>query len=57
MKLTKEQFLGVVRHGITFIGGIFVTKGLIDDSILTEVMGGAVALAGAIWSIIAKNKA
>jgi len=57
MKLTKEQLLGIVRHGITFIGGIFVTKGFIDDSMLTEVMGGAVALAGAIWSIIAKNKA
>jgi hypothetical protein len=57
MKLTKEQLMGLVRHGITFIGGIFITKGLIDDSMLTEVMGGAVTLAGAIWSIVAKNKA
>ena len=57
MKLTKEQLLGMVRHGITFIGGIFVTKGIMDDSMLTEVMGGAVTLAGAIWSIVAKNKA
>jgi hypothetical protein len=57
MKLTKEQLLGIVRHTITFIGGILITKGYIDDSILAEVAGGATALAGAIWSIIAKNKA
>jgi len=57
MKLTKEQLLGIVRHTITFVGGILVTKGYIDDSILTEIVGGATALAGAIWSIIAKNKA
>ena len=57
MKLTKEQLLGIVRHTITFIGGILITKGYIDDSILAEVAGGATAFAGAIWSIIAKNKA
>ncbi len=57
MKLTKEQLLGIVRHTITFVGGILITKGYIDDSILTEIVGGATALAGAIWSIVAKNKA
>jgi hypothetical protein len=57
MKLTKEQLLGIVRHTITFVGGILITKGYIDDSILTEIVGGATALSGAIWSIIAKNKA
>ena len=25
MKLTKEQLLGIVRHTITFVGGIFIT--------------------------------
>jgi hypothetical protein len=28
MKLTKEQVLGIVRHALTFIGGIVVMKGL-----------------------------
>ena len=57
MKLTKEQLLGIVRHAVTFIGGILVMKGLIDDSLVQELLGGATTLAGAIWSIIDKNKA
>ena len=57
MKLTKEQLLGLVRHAVTFIGGILVMKGLIDDSMVQEIMGGVTTLAGAIWSIVDKNKA
>ena len=57
MKLTKEQLLGIVRHAVTFIGGILVMKGLIDDSLVQEILGGATTLAAAIWSIVDKNKA
>ena len=57
MKLTKEQILGIVRHGLTFIGGILIAKGLIDESTFAEVVGGIITLAGTIWSIIEKNKA
>lgn len=56
MKLTKEQILGIVRHSLTFIGGILIMKGLIDESTLTEITGATVALVGAVWSIIIKNK-
>jgi len=56
MKLTKEQILGIVRHALTFVGGILITKGLIDETILTEIIGGLTTLTGAIWSIIEKNK-
>ena len=57
MKLTKEQLLGIVRHAVTFIGGILVMKGLVDDSLVQEILGGATTLAGVIWSIVDKNKA
>ena len=57
MKFSKDQLMGIVRHSLTFIGGIFITKGLIDEGILNELMGGAIALTGAIWSIVVKNKA
>ena len=57
MKLTKEQILGIVRHGLTFIGGILITKGLIDEATATEIIGGVITLAGTIWSVIAKNQA
>jgi hypothetical protein len=54
MKLTKEQVLGIIRHGLTFVGGIFVMRGLVDETIVTEIVGGVVTLTGAIWSIVAK---
>lgn len=57
MKLTKEQILGIVRHGLTFIGGILIMKGVVDEATATEVIGGIITLAGTIWSIIDKNKA
>ena len=57
MKLTKEQILGIVRHGLTFIGGILITKGLIDDATATEIIGGIITLTGTIWSVINKNQA
>jgi hypothetical protein len=57
MKLTKEQILGIVRHGLTFIGGILITKGLIDDATATEIIGGLITLTGTIWSVITKNQA
>jgi hypothetical protein len=56
MKLTKEQILGIVRHTLTFIGGIVIARGLVDETLVTEVIGGVLTLTGAIWSIIDKNK-
>ena len=55
MKLTKEQILGIVRHALTFIGGIVVMKGLVDETLVTELIGGAMTLPGAIWSVIDKK--
>ena len=56
MNFTKEQFLGIVRHSLTFIGGILVMKGVVDDVLLNELVGGVITLAGTIWSIVDKNK-
>jgi hypothetical protein len=55
--MNKEQVLGIVRHALTFIGGILLTKGVIDESALSEVIGGVITLTGTIWSIVEKNKA
>lgn len=54
--LTKEQFMGIVRHTLTFVGGILLTKGMIDESLLNEFTGALVTLSGAIWSVISKNQ-
>jgi hypothetical protein len=31
-RLTKEQLLGILRHTLTFVGGILITKGIIDEA-------------------------
>lgn len=56
MKLSKEQVLGIVRHALTFVGGILVMKGLVDETMVTEIVGGVVTLTGSIWSIVEKVK-
>ena len=55
MKLTKEQVLGIIRHTLTFVGGIVVMKGLVDEATVTEIIGGVMTLTGTIWSVITKK--
>lgn len=54
--MSKEMVLGLVRHGLTFIGGLLVTKGIVDSAVLTEIVGGIITLAGGIWSVLAKKR-
>ena len=35
MKLTKDQVLGITRHALTFVGGILIMKGLVDEALFT----------------------
>jgi hypothetical protein len=55
MKLAKEQILGIVRHALTFVGGILVMKGLITDASSQEIIGSAISLVGLVWSVISKE--
>jgi hypothetical protein len=57
MKLSKEQLLGIVRHGLTFVGGLLLMKGLVDEAMLSEISGAVITLTGAIWSVINKKQA
>ena len=56
MNLTKEQLLGIVRHGLTFVGGLLLMKGLVDETTMTEISGAVITLVGAVWSIINKKQ-
>jgi len=51
----KDKVLGLVRHALTFVGGIVVSKGLLDESLTVEVIGGLMTLIGSIWSIASKK--
>lgn len=53
--MKREMVLGIIRHTLTFVGGIFITRGLIDESTLQTLVGSSITLIGAIWSILAKR--
>lgn len=55
--MSKEIILGIVRHVLTFAGGILVAKGLLEQGVLAEIIGGVMTVAGGIWSVIDKAKA
>jgi hypothetical protein len=54
--MTKEQTLGIIRHALTFVGGILLMKGIMDEATWTELSGSAMTLVGIVWSVIDKNK-
>lgn len=55
--MSKEIILGIVRHTLTFAGGILVAKGLLEQGVLAEIIGGVMTVVGGVWSIIDKTKA
>lgn len=52
----KDQILGLIRHVITFVGGIIVAKGVLDADLSEEIIGGLMTVVGGIWSVISKKK-
>jgi hypothetical protein len=53
----KEKTLGIIRHALTFLGGVLVTQGVLDDALFAELFGAAMTIIGGVWSVIDKNKA
>jgi len=54
--INKDKFLGILRHTLTFAGGILIMKGYADDAMIQEITGASITLIGAIWSVVSKNK-
>ena len=46
--------MGIVRHALTFIGGILIAKGLVDAGVASQIIGGVMTLTGTVWSILDK---
>jgi hypothetical protein len=55
IKLSKEQTLGIIRHTLTFVGGLLVLKGIVDEAAINEIVGGTITVVGTIWSIVSKQ--
>jgi hypothetical protein len=53
--MKQEQVLGIIRHTLTFVGGILIIKGIATEAMTEEVIGAVITAIGAVWSLI-KNK-
>jgi hypothetical protein len=53
--MNKEQKLGVIRHVLTFVGGILLAKGLVDESLMTDLVASIMVIIGGVWSVLAKS--
>ena len=53
--MNKEKVLGLLRHTLTFVGGILITKGLVDETMLAELVGGLITIIGGVWSVLNKK--
>jgi hypothetical protein len=53
--MNKEQKLGVIRHVLTFVGGILLAKGLVDESLMTDLIASIMVIIGGVWSVVAKS--
>jgi hypothetical protein len=54
--MKQEQVLGVLRHVLTFAGGILVMRGVIDQEVVSELIGGVLSIVGLVWSFVDKIK-
>jgi formylmethanofuran dehydrogenase subunit C len=55
--MNKEQILGIIRHTLTFVGGIIIAQGIASESLTTDLIGGIITVVGTIWSIVSKKTA
>lgn len=49
--MTADQITGILRAILTAIGGYLVGKGIVDQATATSLIGAAVTIGGAVWSL------
>ncbi len=54
MTFQKAAILGVIRHVLTFGGGLGVSGGYLTESDLTTAVAAIITLAGLLWSVVDK---
>lgn len=53
--MKKEKLYSIIRHTLTFVGGILVLKGSIDESMAEQVIASVMTLIGVIWGQVEKK--
>lgn len=54
--MTKIQWMSIIRHFLTFVGGVLTAQGVIDEALFTELFGATMTLIGGIWAIVDKKE-
>ena len=52
--MKKEQTLGLIRHTLTFVGGLLIMKGIVDEAMVSEISGAVMTVIGGVWSVVDK---
>lgn len=55
--MTGDMLSGLIRHALTVLGGVFITKGYLDATMLEALAGAVATIAGVGWSIFVKRAA
>lgn len=53
--MTKDMWLGVIRHILTIIGSGFAAKGYIDASSVDTIVGASMTIGAVVWSVVDKK--
>ena len=54
--MTVDMFAGLARHLLTFVGGAAVAKGWVDETSANALVGAAMTIVGAGWSLWQKHQ-
>lgn len=55
--MNQNVIMGIIRHALTFVGGILIAKGIMSDMSVSEISGLIMTAVGTIWSIVDKINA
>lgn len=53
--MNRDLIFALIRHALTFLGSFLATKGVIDAGVAEQLVGGGLALAAVVWSILDKK--
>jgi hypothetical protein len=52
----KNLILPLLRHALTFAGGLLAAKGYLDESSVAEIVGATISLVSVLWMAFEKKK-
>lgn len=52
----SEEMQGLIRHMLTFGGGILVSMGYMDNGTAVQLVGAVSTIIGIVWSYLDKKK-